>query len=149
MKTVAFHPDGAIAILPKKRGLLWMVCRQTGQNSTYSQGVLRAAFQPDMVCQLCARSEGCCGWCVVCRTSDAFQTRWVMSHLREMEIGIRKPLLLEEFGKKLSAAEYGNGSIATKRDPIFQSMYSTIEAALDACAPTLFSFQTIGRKLAP
>lgn len=65
------------------------------------------------------------------RTSEQFQTRWVMSHLQEMEEGIRKPLLLEEFGKKLNPSEYKNGSIASKRDPVFHSVYSTIETALD------------------
>ena len=47
---------------------------------------------------------------------------------------MRKPLLLEEFGKKLSAVEYVNGSIGGKRDPIFRSMYRTVEDALAACA---------------
>ena len=66
-----------------------------------------------------------------CRTSESFQTGWVLSHLKEVERSLGKPLLLEEFGKKLSAAEYANGSILAKRDPIFQSMYTAVEGAID------------------
>jgi hypothetical protein len=36
-----------------------------------------------------------------CRTSDSFQTGWVFSHLKEVEQSLGKPLLLEEFGKKV------------------------------------------------
>lgn len=36
-----------------------------------------------------------------CRTSDSFQTGWVFSHLKEVEKSLGKPLLLEEFGKKV------------------------------------------------
>ncbi len=56
-----------------------------------------------------------------------------MSHLREVETQVGKPLLLEEFGKKLAAAEYANGSILAKRDPIFQSMYTAVEGAIASC----------------
>ncbi len=55
----------------------------------------------------------------------------MLGHLREVEQQLGKPLLLEEFGKKLSAAEYINGSILAKRDPIFQSMYTAVEGAID------------------
>ena len=69
------------------------------------------------------------------RTSEAFQSGWVLAHVDEAETAVRKPLLLEEFGKKLSAVEYVNGSIGGKRDPIFRSMYRTVEDALAACVP--------------
>jgi hypothetical protein len=36
-----------------------------------------------------------------CRTSESFQTGWVYSHLKEVERSLGKPLLLEEFGKKV------------------------------------------------
>ena len=52
------------------------------------------------------------------------------AHLAEAEAELGKPLLLEEFGKKLSAEGYVNGSILAVRDPIFQSMYQTVEEAL-------------------
>ena len=71
---------------------------------------------------------------LVRRTSEAFQSRWVLAHLAEAEAAVRKPLLLEEFGKKLSAPEYTNGSIGAVRDPIFASMYRTVEEALAQCA---------------
>lgn len=67
----------------------------------------------------------------VVRTTDVFQTGWVMSHLKEAEQLLGKPLLLEEFGKKLSAAEYADGSILGKRDPVFSSMYQAVESALE------------------
>jgi hypothetical protein len=35
---------------------------------------------------------------------------------------------------QLSAAEYVNGSILDKRDPVFQSMYNAVESAIDKCA---------------
>ena len=57
----------------------------------------------------------------------------MLAHVDEAEAAVRKPLLLEEFGKKLSAVEYVNGSIGGKRDPIFRSMYRTVEDALAAC----------------
>ncbi len=61
--------------------------------------------------------------------------------MKEVEQHIGKPLLLEEFGKKLSASEYSNGGILEKRDPVFQSMYNAVEAAIDKCA-TRKAFQT-------
>ena len=73
------------------------------------------------------------------RTSEAFQSGWVLAHLDDAEASVRKPLLLEEFGKKLSAVEYVNGSIGGKRDPIFRSMYRTVEDALAACAPSYYN----------
>jgi hypothetical protein len=59
----------------------------------------------------------------------------VLAHVDEAETAVRKPLLLEEFGKKLSALEYVNGSIGGKRDPIFRSMYRTVEDAIAAYVP--------------
>ena len=35
------------------------------------------------------------------RTSEAFQSGWVLAHLDDAEAAVQKPLLLEEFGKKL------------------------------------------------
>ena len=35
---------------------------------------------------------------------------------------------------QLSAAEYVNGSILGKRDPVFHSMYTAVESAIDKCA---------------
>jgi hypothetical protein len=53
--------------------------------------------------------------------------------MREVQEFLGKPLLLEEFGKKLVDREYINGGIAAKRDPIFQAVYQNVEAAVAGC----------------
>jgi hypothetical protein len=40
---------------------------------------------------------------------------------------------------QLSVAEYVNGSIPEKRDPVFQTMYNAVESAINKCA---FTFDT-------
>ena len=66
------------------------------------------------------------------RTSEAFQLEWIVSHMREVERVLGKPLLLEEFGKKLRDEEYFNGVLESKRDPVYKSVYHIVEAAINS-----------------
>ena len=41
-----------------------------------------------------------------CRTEREFQAAWLASHMRAAEKSLKKPLLLEEFGKKVKTCCY-------------------------------------------
>lgn len=56
----------------------------------------------------------------------------------EAETKLGKPILLEEFGKRLvkgSDAQLFSDAIDRLRNPVFQTTYSVINAAIQACAP--------------
>lgn len=66
-----------------------------------------------------------------------FLRKWLDSHLTSAE-SIGKPLLFEEFGKKL---ENGNNAadIARLRDPVYEASYSAVERAIESNRPLLGS----------
>lgn len=67
------------------------------------------------------------------RTSDAFLLDWLRSHTRETARAVRKPLLLEEFGKALAPMERGNAAaVAAKRDHVFRLTYDAVWEQIEA-----------------
>eukprot|EP01026_Neomeris_dumetosa_P001875 TRINITY_DN1048_c0_g1_i10.p1 TRINITY_DN1048_c0_g1~~TRINITY_DN1048_c0_g1_i10.p1 ORF type:complete len:522 (-),score=65.63 TRINITY_DN1048_c0_g1_i10:651-2216(-) len=62
------------------------------------------------------------------RTEIQFQIDWVNSHIKEVQDSIHKPLLLEEFGKKLQGkdqqSEKGRREL---RDPVYAETYDLVE----------------------
>lgn len=67
----------------------------------------------------------------------SFLKSWLDSHLSAAET-INKPLLFEEFGKKLDGGA-APGVIAAKRDPVYQASYEAVEAAVESDRPLLGS----------
>ena len=66
-----------------------------------------------------------------CRTSTDFQADWISYHIDITENEIGKPLLLEEFGKKLKGHESDDASdIRNIRDPVYETTYTVVEEAL-------------------
>ena len=56
----------------------------------------------------------------------------------EAETQLGKPILLEEFGKRLvkgADAQLFAEAIDQLRNPVFQTTYSVVAAAIQACAP--------------
>eukprot|EP00879_Flechtneria_rotunda_P001870 GHRR01002041.1.p1 GENE.GHRR01002041.1~~GHRR01002041.1.p1 ORF type:complete len:609 (+),score=135.21 GHRR01002041.1:246-2072(+) len=67
----------------------------------------------------------------------AFLDRWVQSHMAagaKLSVG-SKPVMFEEFGKKLDANQQTESLIQQLRDPIYQSTYASVEKAIDAGQP--------------
>lgn len=62
---------------------------------------------------------------------------WIVRHMQDAERNLGKPLLLEEFGKKLRDEEYYNGAMEAKRDPVYQSVYHIVETAVNMWVATL------------
>ena len=66
------------------------------------------------------------------RTDRRYQEEWINSHITVAQKTLKKPLILEEFGKKLvepNAAKL-KSLIASERDPVFESTYDIIQGAL-------------------
>ena len=67
------------------------------------------------------------------RTSPEFQMQWLAAHIKEAEDLLHKPLLLEEFGKKLDknvGKEQFLADIKEKRDPIFRTLLAIVKASV-------------------
>jgi mannan endo-1,4-beta-mannosidase len=74
-------------------------------------------------------------WNVPDGQQGQFLAEWLQAHLQAAKAA-GKPLLFEEFGKKL---EGGDGDIAGQRDPVFRAAYKAIEDAIEASEPLLGS----------
>jgi len=87
------------------------------------------------------RSHSCLLVCLcLCSPNEkqgSFLKSWLDSHLSASE-AIGKPLLFEEFGKKLD-----NGASAEDihklRDPVYEASYQAVESAVEANRPLLGS----------
>lgn len=67
----------------------------------------------------------------------AFLDKWVQSHMTagaNLSSG-SKPIMFEEFGKKLNADQQTEWMIQQLRDPIYQSTYASVEKAIDGKQP--------------
>jgi hypothetical protein len=84
---------------------------------------------PPATSHLCDRSKD--------EEQGSFLKSWLDSHLSAAET-INKPLLFEEFGKKLDG-NAAPGVIAAKRDPVYQASYEAVEAAVESDRPLLGS----------
>jgi mannan endo-1,4-beta-mannosidase len=74
-------------------------------------------------------------WNVPDGQQGQFLAEWLQAHLQAAKAA-GKPLLFEEFGKKL---EGGDGDIGAQRDPIFRAAYKAIEDAIEDSEPLLGS----------
>eukprot|EP01025_Chloroclados_australasicus_P031892 TRINITY_DN322_c0_g1_i2.p2 TRINITY_DN322_c0_g1~~TRINITY_DN322_c0_g1_i2.p2 ORF type:complete len:584 (+),score=68.95 TRINITY_DN322_c0_g1_i2:113-1753(+) len=74
------------------------------------------------------------------RTEIEFQRAWILNHLTIANSILNKPLLIEEFGKKLATAEeQTQEKIRTLRDPVYAQTYQEVEKKIKgALAGTLF-----------
>ena len=53
------------------------------------------------------------------------------------ETRLGKPLLLEEFGKRLPPGELEAGAIARLRDPVYQTSFAAVAKSIAMCAVPL------------
>jgi hypothetical protein len=68
-----------------------------------------------------------------CRSESEFARDWLESHMEEAEKRIGKPLLLQEFGKRLhttSNEDEWQEAISNKRNPVFENVYTIVNKAL-------------------
>lgn len=76
--------------------------------------------------RVCQRN--CCGL----RPEPDFQSSWIQSHVKATNTSIKKPLLVEEFGKKLEGEDQDNpNKIARIRNPAYALTYSTLEEHIE------------------
>ncbi|KAK9847784.1 hypothetical protein WJX84_007661 [Apatococcus fuscideae] len=67
------------------------------------------------------------------QTGATFQMQWLAAHIKEAEDRLGKPLLLEEFGKKLDknvGQEQFLKDIKEQRDPIFRTLLAIVKASV-------------------
>eukprot|EP01023_Acetabularia_acetabulum_P038280 TRINITY_DN36611_c0_g1_i2.p1 TRINITY_DN36611_c0_g1~~TRINITY_DN36611_c0_g1_i2.p1 ORF type:complete len:223 (-),score=17.54 TRINITY_DN36611_c0_g1_i2:368-1036(-) len=65
------------------------------------------------------------------RTSSQFQKTWIQSHVQIAHNEIQKPLLVEEFGKKLiEENEQGREGVSNLRDPVYRLTYELVETGI-------------------
>ena len=67
-----------------------------------------------------------------CRTDRKYQEEWINTHVQVAQKTLKKPLVLEEFGKKLKEQDPVKVKklVKTERDPIFESTYQIVESAM-------------------
>lgn len=53
----------------------------------------------------------------------------MLAHIQEAEEQLHKPLVLEEFGKKIK--HMAKQTVANVRDPVYEEMYGLVEASID------------------
>ncbi|KAI8471837.1 MAG: glycoside hydrolase superfamily [Monoraphidium minutum] len=76
-------------------------------------------------------------WMIAPDQQSGFLQQWLQSHLDAAK-SIGKPLLFEEFGKRLDNPDDAAG-VASMRDPVYRSTYAAIEAAVEDNEPLLGS----------
>eukprot|EP01026_Neomeris_dumetosa_P036820 TRINITY_DN2976_c0_g1_i11.p1 TRINITY_DN2976_c0_g1~~TRINITY_DN2976_c0_g1_i11.p1 ORF type:complete len:487 (-),score=43.13 TRINITY_DN2976_c0_g1_i11:309-1628(-) len=65
------------------------------------------------------------------RTSTSCQKQWIQSHTEVANQEIKKPLLLEEFGKKLiEEEEQSKEGVSQLRDPVYRLTYELVEKGI-------------------
>jgi len=77
----------------------------------------------------------------VARYSPEFMDRWVATHEAEAQ-QLHKPLLLEEFGKKLAPATSHaavEAGLTAGRDGIYDALFSTVEQSIERRALVHYS----------
>jgi hypothetical protein len=73
----------------------------------------------------------------VFRSEEDFASEWLEAHMDEAEKKIGKPLLLQEFGKRLTKTHTDGewqDSINDLRNPVFENVYSVVNDALSRYA---------------
>lgn len=59
------------------------------------------------------------------------------------EARLGKPLLLEEFGKRLAPNEADAGAIMRLRDPVYATSFAAVAKSIAMCGPSMCSFLRI------
>ncbi|KIZ05301.1 Mannan endo-1,4-beta-mannosidase 2 [Monoraphidium neglectum] len=74
---------------------------------------------------------------VLMEKTSAFLDKWVQSHIGAASKRLKtpKPVLFEEFGKKLDANQQTADGIRQLRDPIYASTYASVEKAITGDQP--------------
>ncbi|KAK9820359.1 hypothetical protein WJX72_009412 [[Myrmecia] bisecta] len=67
--------------------------------------------------------------------SAEFHVKWLTAHMKDAEYVLGKPLLVEEFGKKLMGQDkvgtgFSASAIEKLRNPVFKTTHAVVEAAL-------------------
>eukprot|EP00877_Chromochloris_zofingiensis_P009295 jgi/Chrzof1/4619/Cz14g20070.t1 len=76
-------------------------------------------------------------WLIKQDATAAFLDKWVQSHIAvaTTALSVKKPVLFEEFGKRLADDEQTDDEIARLRDPIYNSTYASVQRAIDMGLP--------------
>jgi len=76
-------------------------------------------------------------WMIPQEKTPDFLDGWVQSHITTSvnNLNVSKPVLFEEFGKKLDPDQQSAEQIAALRDPIYRSTYASVERAIDRKEP--------------
>lgn len=64
------------------------------------------------------------------RSGENFEREWTQSHLDVASRLLGKPLVVEEFGKKLPPYQHNDANIKELRDPIFKTTFSMVEKSI-------------------
>lgn len=115
---------------------------EAGALTQYTISIWQYSFathsDPDIMSFTCMPA---CLPAVACCSPDerqgSFLKEWLDSHLAAAET-INKPLLFEEFGKKLSPTADPD-TITKLRDPVYEASYQAVEAAVESDRPLLGS----------
>ena len=71
----------------------------------------------------------------LCRNDFAYQKEWMDAHMDDAEKRLGKPVLLEEFGKRLIKGkdnELFEKAIDQLRNPVFQTTYRVVVDAIQS-----------------
>lgn len=76
-------------------------------------------------------------WLIPQEKTPDFLDGWVQSHITASvnNLNVSKPVLFEEFGKRLDPDQQSPEQIAALRDPIYRSTYASVERAIDRKEP--------------
>lgn len=76
-------------------------------------------------------------WMIAQEKTAPFLDKWIQSHIAASTKNLKraKPVLFEEFGKKLDASQQSAEGIRQLRDPIYASTYDSVEKAIGAAQP--------------
>jgi hypothetical protein len=68
------------------------------------------------------------------RSASEYHVDWLEAHMAAAEARLGKPLLLEEFGKRLAPGEASDEAITRLRDPVYQTSFAAVAKSIAMCA---------------
>jgi len=68
------------------------------------------------------------------RSASEYHVDWLEAHMAAAEARLGKPLLLEEFGKRLAPGEASAESITRLRDPVYETSFAAVAKSIAMCA---------------
>lgn len=72
---------------------------------------------------------------VTLRHAPEYEVEWLEAHMAVAEARLGKPLLLEEFGKRLASSEADAGAITRLRDPVYETSFAAVAKSIAMCGP--------------